>query len=165
MRKPCAQHRLISFSTNTVLHCPVYHRTRSFLGRLVGEAAVSSDYRQKMAFYVTVLGLVLLACCLQLLRTRYRAHLKSIPGPFTASISNLWKLAAVYQEDMPGWNIAVHEEYGPVVRIGPDHVSFSSPAAFQAIYTSRQAFPKVCTKKKKRITHGSTPINSWPANH
>lgn len=111
-----------------------------------------------MAFYVTVLVLVLLACCLQLLRTRYRAHLKSIPGPFTASISNLWKLAAVYQEDMPGWNIAVHEEYGPVVRIGPDHVSFSSPAAFQAIYTSRQAFPKVCTKNEQpMIPRQSTP--------
>ncbi|KUI58928.1 Pisatin demethylase [Cytospora mali] len=43
---------------------------------------------------------------------------------------------------MPGWNIRVHDKYGPVVRIGPSHVSFCSPAAFQAIYASKHAFAK-----------------------
>lgn len=91
-------------------------------------------------------GAVFVAGCIQLLRTRYRPHLSTIPGPFVASFSNFWKLAAVYQEDMPAWNISVHEKYGSVVRIGPNHVSFSSPSAFQTIYTSRQAFPKVCVR-------------------
>ncbi|KAI1496396.1 hypothetical protein F5X99DRAFT_400636 [Biscogniauxia marginata] len=35
-----------------------------------------------------------------------------------------------------------HEKYGPVVRIGPSHVSFSSPEVFQVIHASRQAFAR-----------------------
>lgn len=60
-----------------------------------------------------------------------------------ASFSNLWKVAAVYYEDMPGWNVNLHKNYGSVVRIGPNHVSFASPAAFQTIHASRVAFAKV----------------------
>ncbi|KAL7624947.1 hypothetical protein AAE478_004161 [Parahypoxylon ruwenzoriense] len=95
-----------------------------------------------MALVTFSLGAIVLLFCFQLLRTRYRKHLNSIPGPFVASFSNLWKLAAVHHEDMPGWNVSVHEKYGPVVRIGPSHISFSSPEAFQIIHASRQAFAK-----------------------
>jgi hypothetical protein len=86
---------------------------------------------------------VLLLSCVQLVRTRYRKGLSAIPGPFIASFSNLWKLNAVYKGDMPRRNIAIHEKYGPVVRIGPNHVSFASPQGFQTIHGSRQAFAKV----------------------
>ncbi|KAK6951538.1 hypothetical protein Daesc_006059 [Daldinia eschscholtzii] len=96
-----------------------------------------------MAFVLYALGAVVLIVYLQLLYTRYRKQLSSIPGPFIASFSNLWKLAAVYYEDMPGWNMKVHDKYGPVVRIGPNHVSFASPEAFQVIHATRQAFAKV----------------------
>lgn len=96
-----------------------------------------------MALVSFALAAIVLIVYLQLLYTRYRKQLNSIPGPFVASFSNLWKLAAVYYEDMPGWNMSVHEKYGPVVRIGPNHVSFASPDAFQIIHGSRQAFAKV----------------------
>ncbi|KAA8565434.1 hypothetical protein EYC84_009294 [Monilinia fructicola] len=42
----------------------------------------------------------------------------------------------------PRKNIAVHDKYGPVVRIGPHHVSFASPEALQIIHSSRGAYPK-----------------------
>ncbi|KAI0010205.1 benzoate 4-monooxygenase cytochrome P450 [Xylariaceae sp. FL0662B] len=83
-----------------------------------------------------------LCLTLQLLFTRYRGGLADIPGPFSASFCNLWKVLAVYKDDMPQRNIAVHRKYGSVVRIGPNHVSFSSPEALQIIHGSRQAYPK-----------------------
>lgn len=86
---------------------------------------------------------VLVLLCLQTLRTRYRRGLAKIPGPFVASISNLWKVNAVYKGDMPRRNMAVHEKYGPVVRIGPKHVSFASPQALYIIHASRRAYAKV----------------------
>ncbi|KAJ2983966.1 hypothetical protein NUW58_g6157 [Xylaria curta] len=95
-----------------------------------------------MSFLLYALGATALACCIQLLRTRHRRHLTAIPGPILASFSNIWKIAAIYHEDMPGWNVSVHKKYGPVVRIGPNHVSFASPEAFQVIYTSRDLFTK-----------------------
>lgn len=85
------------------------------------------------AFYLTF----------QLVYTRYGSSLRAIPGPFFASFSNVWKVLAVYEDAMPQWNIAVHKKYGSVVRIGPKHVSFSSPEALQIIHGSRQAYPKV----------------------
>ncbi|XDG03463.1 hypothetical protein ABKA04_003078 [Annulohypoxylon sp. FPYF3050] len=78
----------------------------------------------------------------QLVFTRYGSSLRAIPGPFFASFSNVWKVLAVYKDAMPQWNIAVHKKYGSVVRIGPKHVSFSSPEALQIIHGSRQAYPK-----------------------
>jgi hypothetical protein len=89
--------------------------------------------------------LALCALCLsfQIIYTRYGGDLRVIPGPFSASFSNLWKILAVYKDEMPQRNIAAHRKYGPVVRIGPKHVSFSSPGALQIIHGSRQAYPKV----------------------
>ncbi|OQD61524.1 hypothetical protein PENPOL_c016G07209 [Penicillium polonicum] len=92
-------------------------------------------------------SLILVALCalclaFQLLRTRYHGGLNAIPGPFSASFCNLWKILAVYNNDMPRRNISVHKKYGPVVRIGPKHVSFSSPEALHIIHGSRQAYPK-----------------------
>lgn len=96
-----------------------------------------------MTVFVKTLVSLILLLCFQLLRTRYRKGLRDIPGPFVASFSNLWKIVAVYHGDMPRRNVALHEQYGPVVRIGPKHVSFASPEAFSIIHSSRQAYAKV----------------------
>ncbi|KAF7957208.1 hypothetical protein EAE96_002799 [Botrytis aclada] len=79
---------------------------------------------------------------LQLFHTRYYGGLHKVPGPFLASISNIWKVVALYRGIMPQENIAIHAKYGPVVRIGPHHVSFASPEALQIIHSSRNAYPK-----------------------
>ena len=97
---------------------------------------------RNMIYLLILFALVL--SCFELVRTRYRRGLAAIPGPFIASISNIWKVSAVYHGDMPRRNVAVHEKYGSVVRIGPKTVSFASPEAFHTIHGSRQAYAKVC---------------------
>jgi hypothetical protein len=93
---------------------------------------------------LSMIGTVILACILlQILYTRYYGGLSAIPGPFSASFCNYWRVVAVYKSDMPKRNMAVHKKYGPVVRIGPKHVSFASPEALVTIHGSRQAYPKV----------------------
>ncbi|KAH6658491.1 cytochrome P450 [Truncatella angustata] len=82
---------------------------------------------------VTITNLVL---------TRYRSGLRRIPGPFTASFSNFWKLRAVWNANMHRENVRVHEDYGPIVRIGPNHVSVSDPESVRAIYGVQNVFPK-----------------------
>ncbi|KAI1138396.1 benzoate 4-monooxygenase cytochrome P450 [Hypoxylon sp. FL0543] len=90
----------------------------------------------------TILVLCALCFTIQIIYTRYGTGLSAIPGPLSASFSNLWKVLAVYRDEMPQRNIAAHRKYGPVVRIGPNHVSFSSPGALQIIHGSRQAYSK-----------------------
>ncbi|KAF7541770.1 hypothetical protein G7054_g255 [Neopestalotiopsis clavispora] len=74
--------------------------------------------------------------------TRYRAGLRHIPGPITASFSNFWKLRQVWNGNMHRQGIRVHEDYGPIVRIGPNHVSVASPEDVNAIYGVKNVFPK-----------------------
>ncbi|MCJ1360922.1 hypothetical protein MMC16_000017 [Acarospora aff. strigata] len=79
---------------------------------------------------------------LRLAWTRNRRGLREIPGPFLASFSNLWKLKAVWRQDMPRRNIELHEKFGPLVRIGPNHVSISDPVALKTVYGFTNIFKK-----------------------
>jgi hypothetical protein len=48
----------------------------------------------------------------RLLYKRYASPLRSVPGPFTASFTRLWKLRQMYKGDMERTNIALHRKYG-----------------------------------------------------
>jgi hypothetical protein len=85
--------------------------------------------------------IVLFFTCL--VYTRYFTGLSHIPGPFIASVSNLWKIKAAWQEDMPGQNIALHKKYGPLVRIGPNMISVDEPSAMSVIYGFKPIYLKV----------------------
>lgn len=89
--------------------------------------------------WLTVLALI----TTNLILTKYRAGLRRVPGPFTASFSNFWKLRAVWNKNMHRQNMRVHEDYGPIVRIGPNHVSVSDPESARVIYGVQTVFRKV----------------------
>ena len=81
---------------------------------------------------------------------RYFTGLSHIPGPFLASISNLWKIRAAWQEAMPQQNIALHKKHGPLVRIGPDMISVDDPASMAIIYGFKPIYLKVRTSLRTR---------------
>ena len=99
--------------------------------------AFGLDYRPH------ALDVVLLIVVVSLAWTYFQHGLARVPGPFLASITPAWRLLSVWKEDAPRRSIALHKKYGPVVRIGPQHVSVSSPEALQLVYSFRTAFPKV----------------------
>ncbi|KAB8291576.1 hypothetical protein EYC80_006376 [Monilinia laxa] len=77
--------------------------------------------------------------------TRYHSGLHRIPGPFLASISSFWKWHVIWQEDVSMRSVHLHEKHGPLVRIGPNHVSVSSPEAIRVIHVENRGFPKATT--------------------
>lgn len=99
------------------------------------------SYRRSPVGDAITTGLVLLL--VYLLRTRYYRGLNKIPGPFLASITSLWKWHIVYQERMPFKNTELHEKHGPLVRIGPNHISASSAESIQVVHRARSGFTKV----------------------
>ncbi|KAI0865170.1 benzoate 4-monooxygenase cytochrome P450 [Xylaria cubensis] len=105
-----------------------------------------------------LIGLCAFAVVCQALYTRYCSGLHAIPGPVSASVSNIWKILAVYRNEMPRRNIEVHRKYGPVVRIGPNTVSFSSAEALYTIHGSRQAYPKSDFYKPTSALFEGTPL-------
>lgn len=69
-------------------------------------------------------------------------HLRGIPAPFPASLSNLWLLWACRRGKRYLVVDEIHEKLGPLVRIQPNHVSVADDDAIQAIYGHGNGFLK-----------------------
>ncbi|KAI0141601.1 cytochrome P450 [Xylariaceae sp. FL1272] len=79
---------------------------------------------------------------LRMVYRRYASPLRSIPGPFAASFTRLWKLRSTLTENTQWEHVELHKKYGPVVRIGPNEVSFSSPQVARNILSAGKRFYK-----------------------
>ena len=89
------------------------------------------------------LGFGILIQIVLLIKTRYRPGLRQIPGPFLASVSSLDRLWSCAGGLQMNYHLKLHEEYGPLVRIGPKHVSFSDARLIPQIYSISSKFYKV----------------------
>ncbi len=69
--------------------------------------------------------------------------LHHVPGPFLASFSKLWinirHFRGTYHNDI----LEVHRQYGPVVRITPNEVSFVDREALKVLYSVSTGTRKV----------------------
>ncbi|KAK4555552.1 hypothetical protein LTR86_007305 [Recurvomyces mirabilis] len=79
-------------------------------------------------------ALLTLLTTLYLLRIRYSPHLHTIPGPFFSSILPLDRLRTVASGAAMSHHLSLHQQYGPLVRIGPHHISFSDASLIPLIY-------------------------------
>lgn len=68
--------------------------------------------------------------------------LAKIPGPFLASISRLWVMHQTYQGKMDIIQRALHDKYGPLIRIAPNEIACASPQAIPLIYRTQNPIPK-----------------------
>lgn len=71
---------------------------------------------------------------LEYLRLALRPGLRSIPGPFIARFSKLYRLVNIARGDCPDFYLRVHEKYGQIVRLAPNFVSLSDPAVVPVIF-------------------------------
>ena len=86
---------------------------------------------------VTLLVPILYACYY-----RYFHYLSAYPGPAIASITNLWKGYQLSTLHIPETIAKLHAQYGDVVRVGPNDLSFNTSAAVGAIYKAGRSLPK-----------------------
>lgn len=68
--------------------------------------------------------------------------LANYPGPFLASITNLWKVYYLFTLHLPDRLAALHDQYGEVVRVGPNDLSFRTDNAYSQIYKGGRSLPK-----------------------
>jgi len=99
--------------------------------------AVVNLFGQSAGNLLLSILLILLAWCI----FSY-LHLRRIPGPLLASISNLPRLFWVVSRRAHLQHIALHKKYGKLVRMGPNMVSVADPAAIPIIYGFGQKFIK-----------------------
>jgi len=87
------------------------------------------------------LGISALALILFFFQQYWR--LRHVPGPFLASITNLWRAYIQMSRPICPVLLELHKKYGPVVRIGPNTLHISDPACVNIIYTNRGQYLKV----------------------
>lgn len=64
----------------------------------------------------------------------YFHPLSQYPGPKIASLTSLWRAYYVYKLVLHEKLVELHQQYGPVVRIGPNHLHFWDGEAIAPIY-------------------------------
>lgn len=102
----------------------------------------------------TLAGLLLAVGVLLLVVRTVKSYLRlsSIPGPFLAKFSDLWRFHA---QNSKGWSarlVRLHEKYGKLVRIGPNHISISDPNAVPIVYSTNPVWKKVRKYPSQSIT-------------
>ncbi|KAH8810843.1 putative P450 monooxygenase [Xylogone sp. PMI_703] len=78
---------------------------------------------------------------LNILRIAYNLllhPLRAYPGPPWAKVTAWWKtwIEVVQQESMVDVLVKLHEQYGDIVRVGPNELHFAKPSAYHEIYNS-----------------------------
>lgn len=92
-----------------------------------------------LAGIICTLSLLLLAC--KSIAT-YR-RLASVPGPFLAGFTDLWRWKAQNSRGYSARLVRLHQKYGNLVRIGPNHISISDPNAVAVVYATNPVWQKV----------------------
>lgn len=89
-------------------------------------------------------GLAVLASCLiYLIWNKFYHGLNKYNGPFLASLTDWWRLWDVWNRRAEITHMALHQRYGDIVRLGPNYLSFSCPAALKEIYGLKSGVTKV----------------------
>ncbi|EXJ79255.1 hypothetical protein A1O3_08756 [Capronia epimyces CBS 606.96] len=70
------------------------------------------------------------------------AKLKTIPGPWLYATTRFRLAVDAWQARSVQAILSLHRQYGPVVRIGPNEVSFNSLSALKAIYGAGSVFER-----------------------
>lgn len=77
-----------------------------------------------------------------LIRPLFLSSLRHVPGPKLAAITSFYVSRHYYNDTAVQFIKALHDKYGPVVRVGPSEVVVDDPEHLQLIYGVRSTFPK-----------------------
>ncbi|KAK7962051.1 uncharacterized protein PG986_002876 [Apiospora aurea] len=90
--------------------------------------------------YVGCLFVSLLVFSLRGLLKTITSKTRSVPGPRIARFTRLWYFKRVWHGSWHRDNIALHQSYGPIVRVAPGWFSLSAPD--KEVYGIASRFPK-----------------------
>ncbi|KAF5689946.1 cytochrome p450 3a19 [Fusarium circinatum] len=90
---------------------------------------------QQFSLTLAILALALVSV---IIYSCFLHPLRHIPGPFLAKFSPLWIIRALHRIQFNSELQALHQQYGSVIQIGPNEVSFASLKAETAIYAKQE---------------------------
>ncbi|KAK0369863.1 cytochrome P450 oxidoreductase, partial [Colletotrichum costaricense] len=87
-------------------------------------------------------GFALLAQILVSFVQWLRSPLRSVPGPLLARYTDFWYFHRLKQGKFEKVNQELHEQYGPIVRYGPNRYSINDAEALKTVYGHGTQFQK-----------------------
>jgi hypothetical protein len=99
--------------------------------------------------WATYAFFIALFVCYLVAQRSYKG-LSKYPGPYLASLTNVWRAVDVSMRDTHITYRKLHAKYGDVVRVGPNVLSFGNPSAIQDIYGLNKGFIKVSSDGTSR---------------
>ncbi|KAJ3939950.1 uncharacterized protein N0V96_009943 [Colletotrichum fioriniae] len=103
---------------------------------------LDSDYVQ-VTFSGFLLGLTITSAVIYVVYQRFLHPLAAYPGPFWASITDLWQVNQFLSLKQPYNLTELHEKYGEFVRYGPDKLSITAEEVVPLVYQKGgQRMPK-----------------------
>ncbi|KAK7720883.1 hypothetical protein SLS63_009666 [Diaporthe eres] len=78
--------------------------------------------------------LVAAAVVTNIVYNAYLHPLRNVPGPFLAGVTELWRTAKYASGQWHQDILDLHHQYGPVVRVSPNEVSFVDQTALEQVY-------------------------------
>ncbi|KAI8944969.1 cytochrome P450 [Xylaria longipes] len=104
----------------------------------------------------SVLATIVAGTCSYIIYQCVFSPLAVFPGPLPAKLSKGWRAYVTYRGRLHRDLVALHQRYGPVVRIGPSELSIGDPEAFLQIYRVNGAYPKSASYS---VVKGSRPFD------
>ncbi|SPO04691.1 probable cytochrome P450 CYP3/CYP5/CYP6/CYP9 subfamilies [Cephalotrichum gorgonifer] len=83
---------------------------------------------------ILALGLAVAAFPIYVIYQRYFHPLAGYPGPFWASLTDLWQVRQYFSLKQPYNLTELHEKYGEFVRYGPDKLSITAEEVVPLVY-------------------------------
>lgn len=87
--------------------------------------------------------LVGIALVTNLVYNAYLHPLRKVPGPFLAGVTELWRTTKYASGQWHQDILDLHRQYGPVVRVSPNEVSFVDQTALEQVYGHSTGTKKV----------------------
>ncbi|KAH9059880.1 putative P450 monooxygenase [Lactarius vividus] len=93
---------------------------------------------------VTALAVILTYSIWRIVYNLYFHPLSHFPGPKLAACSRLWLAyrEIIKKESLSDLRVELHRQYGEIVRLAPNELHFSNPAAYNDIYNHRNKWDK-----------------------
>jgi hypothetical protein len=94
-------------------------------------------------YFLLSIGVLTVYWSISILRGAYRSDLTSLPGPKWAPFTALYRVYRLWSGQAPAVYLDLHEQYGPIVRTGPNTISIADPATIPTLYGISSNFLKV----------------------
>ena len=116
--------------------------------------AITQRMPSRMLYWILLLALAfalyLVAC---IIYNTFLHPFSDFPGPPLARVSKVWSRYGNLKGRKSHRIHAAHRKYGPVIRVAPNELSFSSPEAVRDIYTNDAFVKEEAFYRAKRVFH------------